>query len=67
MNLSRRVISDQHVCGGQLVFRGTRITVKTILDSIGEGASAEEILADYPTLSRNDVEAAIQYKPESTR
>ena len=33
------------ICGGELVVKGTRVTVRTLLASLAEGASAEEIRA----------------------
>lgn len=37
----------------------TRVTLRTVLASLAEGASTAEILADFPTLSEEDVRAAI--------
>ena len=36
------------VCGGYLVVKGTRVTVRTVLASLAEGATMDEILADFP-------------------
>lgn len=52
---------DPGVCGGQWVIKGTRLPVRTLLASLAEGASLEEILADFPTLSREDLRAVIAY------
>lgn len=57
----------QTVCGGELVIRGTRVTVKTILASLAEGASSEEILADFPTISSESLTAVIAFAADSTR
>jgi uncharacterized protein (DUF433 family) len=49
------------ICGGQWVIKGTRVPVRTLLASLAEGASVEEILADFPTVGREDVRAVISY------
>ena len=49
------------ICGGQWVIKGTRVPVRTLLASLAEGASIEDILADFPTIGREDVRAVISY------
>jgi len=49
------------VCGGELVVKGTRVTVRTVLASLAEGATIEEILADFPTLTATAVRAVIAF------
>ena len=39
------------ICGGEPVVKGTRVTVRTILASLAEGASIQDILDDFPTLT----------------
>ena len=53
------------VCGGDPVVKGTRVTVRTILASLAEGASTEEIVTDFPTVSREAVRAIIAYAAAS--
>ena len=43
------------------------MTLKTVLASLAEGATTEEILADFPTLSEEDVRAAIAFPGQSLR
>lgn len=59
--------SDPEIGDGQLRARGTRVFVTNILDSLAEGASAEEILHSYPTLRREHIEAALVYAAELAR
>jgi uncharacterized protein (DUF433 family) len=61
MNRHERISVDPRVMVGKPVIRGTRITVELILWKLGGGASIEELLEAYPTLSREDVQAAIAY------
>ncbi|HEX5502484.1 MAG TPA: DUF433 domain-containing protein [Thermomicrobiales bacterium] len=49
------------ICNGRPVIRGTRIAVQTILEFLGAGDSIEQVLDAYPSLSREDVLAALRY------
>ena len=57
--LLERIDLDPEVMLGKPVIRGTRITVEIIQEKIAAGCSIEEVLADYPRLTRDDVLAAI--------
>lgn len=56
---------DPQICGGQPVVRGTRVTVRTILASLAEGAWIDEILADFPTLTEEQVRGVIAFAAAS--
>jgi uncharacterized protein (DUF433 family) len=47
--LHDRIVRDPQICGGQPVFRGARLTLRTVLASLADGDSIEEILADFPS------------------
>lgn len=49
------------VCGGRPVVRGTRITVQSVLEMLAAGDPIEEVLAAYPSLSRDDVLACLRF------
>lgn len=53
------------LCGGQLVIRGTRVPVRTLLASLAEGDSREEILAAFPSVSAEDLRAVIAFAAAS--
>ena len=53
------------VCGGEPVIKGTRVTVRTILASLAEGASVAEIVTDFPAVSAEAVQAIIAYAAAS--
>jgi uncharacterized protein (DUF433 family) len=59
--------SDPQVCHGQLCAKGTRVLVTTILDSLAEGATRAEILASYPSLRAEHIDAAVAYAAELAR
>ena len=56
-----RITVEEGKCGGRPCIRGRRIRVTDVLQLLGAGASFEEILADYPSLEREDILAAIDY------
>ena len=41
--------------------RDTRVTVSAVLGQLAAGASIDELLADYPSLEREDILAALEY------
>ncbi len=55
------IVQDPQICGGEPVVRSTRVTVRTVLASLAEGATVEEILADFPSLSAESVRAVIAF------
>ena len=63
MDLDRlsRITVEEGKCGGRPCIRGQRIRVTDLLQLLEAGASYEEILADYPSLEREDILAAIDY------
>lgn len=56
-----RIIREKGICGGEPVFKGTRVTLRTVLASLADGDSVEEILTDFPSLKAEDVRAAIAF------
>ena len=52
---------DQAICSGRPHIRGTRVRVSDILDMLANGASQQEILADYPRLKDADLRAALAF------
>ena len=63
-DLLRRISIDPNVCFGKPVIRGTRIWVSLILDFLANGDSIETILAEYPHLTRDDIQACLAYGAE---
>jgi len=62
-----RIAIDPRVCFGKPCIRGTRIRVSLLLDFLASGATADEILASFPQLHREDILAAIAYGAEMSR
>jgi len=65
MDYSKSIVRDPQICGGEPVIRGTRVTIRTILASLAEGARIEEILQDFPTLTEDQVRAVIAFAAAS--
>jgi len=56
-----RIVVDPATCNGRLAVRGTRSTVHTVLEFLGAGDTKEDLLAEYPGLTREDVQASLRY------
>lgn len=56
-----RITIEEGKCGGRPCIRGMRIRVQDVLELLASGASAEEILADYPYLEADDIRASLAY------
>ena len=56
-----RISIKPDVCNGRPVIRGTRIAVQTVLEFMAAGDSVEEVLEEYPRLTRADVQACLDY------
>ena len=67
MDWKERIGIDPRVCHGKPCIKGTRIWISLILDFLANGDSIEEILKEYPQLTRQDVLACISYGAEVAR
>lgn len=56
-----RIVSKTEILGGKPCIRGTRLSVKFLLELIAGGASITDIVRAYPQLQFEDVEQAVQY------
>ena len=59
--LLSRITLNPEICHGKPAIRGLRYPVETILELLGAGMSPEEILADYPDLEQEDIQACLQF------
>jgi uncharacterized protein (DUF433 family) len=59
--------SSPRVCGGEICATETRIPVTAILDNLAEGATKDEVLVSYPSLSIDHINAALAYAAELAR
>jgi uncharacterized protein (DUF433 family) len=56
-----RISIDPRICHGQACIRGTRIPVHQIVRMLANGDTIEDLLEEYPTLKREDIQAALDY------
>ncbi|HEO71388.1 MAG TPA: DUF433 domain-containing protein [Candidatus Hydrogenedentes bacterium] len=59
--MNERIEINPLVCHGKPVVRGTRVPVSIILGALGAGDSVETVLEDYPTVTREDIQAALAF------
>lgn len=57
---------DPKIMGGRACIRGMRIPVSVIVSQIAHGAPADDILADFPDLEREDIREALEYAASLT-
>ena len=55
------VTMDPAICNGRPVIKGTRITVKTVMEFLAAGDSVDDVLEEYPALTREDVLACMDW------
>lgn len=65
-HLLERISIDPKICHGHPCVRGTRILVWLVVQYLANGDSVEDILAAYPGLTREDVQACLAYAAELT-
>jgi uncharacterized protein (DUF433 family) len=56
-----KIVSTPGVCGGRPRLLGTRLTVHDVLGALAAGDTIEELLVDYPYLTREDFAAVLRY------
>lgn len=56
-----RISSDPDICHGKPCIKGTRIPVYLVVSLVAEGESIENIIKDYPSLTPDDIKAAVHY------
>ena len=59
--MNERISTSPAVCHGKPVIAGTRVLVSTILGALAGGDSVEMVLEDYPNVSREDIDAALEF------
>lgn len=67
MTWQQRIRIDPLICHGQACISGTRVPVSVVLDNLASGLVVQEILDSYPSLTQDDIHAAIGYAAELAR
>ena len=62
------IVTDPDILGGSYpVFRGTRVPFDNLLEYLREGGTIDEFLTEFPTVTREQARAALEYALESVR
>src|SRR5258705_12640442 len=65
MDITQLITRDPRVAAGEPVITGTRVTLRTVLASLADGDSVEDILRDFPTLKPEHVRAVVAFAAAS--
>jgi uncharacterized protein (DUF433 family) len=67
MDYAQRITIEPNKRGGQPCIRGLRMTVRDVLEYLESGMSVDEILADFPNLTADDVRACLAFAADRER
>ena len=67
MDYSCIITIEPGKCGGKPCIRGMRITVSDVLGYLASGMSEDEILRDFPYLTREDIRACLAFAADRER
>lgn len=56
-----RITANKEILGGKPIIKGTRMSVEFILELLASGVTEDEILQDYPHITKDDVRACLEY------
>ena len=62
-----RITANREILGGKPIVKGTRISVEFILELLASGMTENEILQDYPHLTKDDIHACLEYAARSMK
>lgn len=65
--INKYIVADPQICHGKPTFKGTRIMVWQILDLLKSEATEEEIIDDFPSLTKAHIKAALEYASSLTK
>ncbi len=67
VEINKYIVADTEICGGKPTFKGTRVMVWQVLEMLQGGMPIEEILEDYPSLTKEHIKASLQYAADLMR
>jgi uncharacterized protein (DUF433 family) len=67
MNFAKCFQRDPEICGGETILKGTRVTLRTVLASLADGSSFEQIVEDFPSLTENQLRAVVAFAAASAK
>ena len=67
MEWQGRIVIDPKILVGKTVIKGTRLAVEFVIDLLAQGWTQDEILRNYPGLTREDIQACLAYASTALR
>jgi uncharacterized protein (DUF433 family) len=67
MEWQERIVSDPQVMVGKPVVKGTRLTVEHLMEQLANGWSEADLVASYPGLSHEDLQACYAFVAETLK
>ena len=67
MDYKNRITVEPDKRSGQPCIRGLRITVQDVLEYLAAGMTPDEIVADFPDLTRDDIRACLEFAADQQR
>lgn len=61
------ITANPKILGGKPIIKGTRLSVEFILNLLASDVTEEEILADYPQLTKKNIQACLRYAANSCK
>ena len=55
------IVKDPEILGGTPIFRGTRVSVRNLIDYLAAGETIDTFLDDFPTVTREQVFHFLEY------
>ena len=62
--MNSRIVINPSICHGKPVIRNTRVLVSNILSDLAAGLSYDEIIANYPNITKDDIKASLEFGSE---
>ena len=64
---AERIIRDSGICGGESVFKGTRVPVEALLNNLSAGVSLDEFLDNFPSVAREQALAVLRFSNQTLK
>ena len=65
MNWQNKIVSDKNILLGKPTIKGTRLSVEFIVERLANGWTQEQLLENYPRLTREDLQAVFQSQSDN--
>ena len=59
--MNSKIEINPSICHGKPVVKGTRVMIATVLSALASGDSVEDVLEDYPAITKKDIQAIFEF------